>query len=450
MKRNRAILAVVLLLNLVLTTNTIGQSDLCASAPVLSVGSGCSATPYSLSGTWGAELPSPACGSNFRDGFFRFVATSTTTTIQITDNVGGPDPILAVYSSCGGAPIACSNNGNNADELVTITTTIGTTYYIAIMRSNNANNNPTTGTVCVYNGSVPLPNTDCVSGTQVCSTSSFSGNSNGFGVQELTGSNQGCLSGENQSSWYYFQATTSGTVAFTIVTNTTDYDFAVWNNGCGALGAPIRCSYAGTYSNTGLQDGLTQTSEGAGGDGFVDALDVVAGQTYILLVDNFSVDNTSFTLNWNFTNGATLNCTPIPLPVDFAYFKGERTTRMNLLSWITATELNNDYFILERSWDGVNWEKIAVMNGAGTSTTPVSYNFEDYDFELNRINYYRLTQVDNDGKHTVAPQIAAIDNHLNQKTIVKRYNLLGSEVNQSYKGVVIYLFEDGTTLKTLQ
>ncbi len=428
---------------------SFAQSDLCSGAPTLTSNSSCSYTNYSLPGTWGAELPATSCGPNYRDGFFKFVATSAITSIHITDDLGGPDPLLAVYSSCGGTAIACSDNGNNVNETVTISTTVGQTYYIAIMRTNNANNNATSGMICVKQGSAPVPPTDCPSATQVCNTASFSGNASGYGTQELTSSNEGCLFGENQSSWYYFQAVTSGTVAFTIVTSA-DYDFALWGGSCGNLGTPLRCSYAGTHSNTGLQSGLSQTSEGSGGDGFVSDLNVTAGQTYILLIDNFSVDNTPFTLNWNFSGGATLNCTPVTLPVEFVEFIGKYENRRNELSWITASEKENDFFTIERSVDGISWVTIAEPNAEGNSFTLNEYAYTDYSFLPNTINYYRLSQTDMDGKSETYYKIVAIDDRQEAKKVVHRYNLLGQEVDEHYKGVVILRFDDNSCLKIFQ
>jgi len=446
---NKALLIGCFLLTGIIRTQA--QSDLCAGAPLLTVSASCSYSNYTLAGGWGAELPSPGCGTNYRDGFFRFVATSTSTTVTVTDNIAGPDPILAVYSgSCGSlTAMGCSNNGNNMNEQVTIATTIGTTYYIAIMRNNNANTNALSGQVCVSQVAPPLTNTNCSTATQICSTTAFSGNSNGFGTQELTTANEGCLDGENQSSWFYFQAVTSGTVAFTIVT-TADYDFALWTGSCGNLGTPVRCSYAGTYGNTGLQAGSGQNSEDALGDGFVNALPVTAGQTYILLVDNYSVDNTNFTMNWNFTGGATLNCTPIPLPVEFVDFIGNYSGEQNELAWITGSERDNEFFTIERSSDGMTWLKIAEKEAAGNSFTLTEYAYTDADYDRDKINYYRLSQTDINGSREDYYKIVSIDNTVEKKTIVRTVNLLGQEVDASYSGIVILQFDDNSCLKIFQ
>src|SRR4051812_12170084 len=102
-------------------------------------------------------------------------------------------------------------------------------------------------------GNLLAQNNNCATATQVCNNTAFSGNSAGPGVQELPNNNtiDGCLTIEHQSSWYYFQPVTSGTVGLVIQT-AVDYDFAIWTGGCANLGSPVRCSYASTAGNTGL------------------------------------------------------------------------------------------------------------------------------------------------------------------------------------------------------
>ncbi|MCU7614288.1 gliding motility-associated C-terminal domain-containing protein [Chryseobacterium sp. GMJ5] len=146
---------------------------------------------------------------------------------------------------------------------------------------------------------------DCVSAIPVCGNSNISYTPSGPGtVLEDLG---GCLTDdENFSVWYTFTAATSGTLAFTIDANnnTTDYDFAVYapNATCAALGPPIRCNFAGAApnGNTGLE--LVPS----GSAYFVPYLDVVAGQTYYLVIDNYSnAQNSGFSLNWEGTASLT-------------------------------------------------------------------------------------------------------------------------------------------------
>lgn len=151
---------------------------------------------------------------------------------------------------------------------------------------------------------------DCTSALAVCGNSSISYTPSGFGSVQESPLGSGCLSTEHFSVWYTFTASTSGTLTFLITPNAqADYDWAVFgpNKPCGSLGTPIRCSYAAPSGTglTGLNMTATDTTEGAGGDGFVKYLDVIAGETYYLIIDNFSANTNGFVLSWDGT--ATLS-----------------------------------------------------------------------------------------------------------------------------------------------
>ncbi|MFZ1808565.1 MAG: T9SS type A sorting domain-containing protein, partial [Cyclobacteriaceae bacterium] len=71
------------------------------------------------------------------------------------------------------------------------------------------------------------------------------------------------------------------------------------------------------------------------------------------------------------------------------------------LNWTTASELNNDFFSVERSQDGERFETIEVIPGAGTSTVTNKYNSEDRSPFIGK-SYYRLRQTDYDGKTSIS------------------------------------------------
>ena len=70
------------------------------------------------------------------------------------------------------------------------------------------------------------------------------------------------------------------------------------------------------------------------------------------------------------------------------------------LSWSTASEVNNDYFTIEKSRNARNWEKVAVIQGAGNSNEVLEYNILD-DNPFEGLSYYRLSQTDYDGKFEI-------------------------------------------------
>lgn len=86
----------------------------------------------------------------------------------------------------------------------------------------------------------------------------------------------------------------------------------------------------------------------------------------------------------------------ISLPVQLLSFTGYHHNQSNHLIWKTASESNNDYFIVERSTDGVNFIGIAKVKGQGSTSALSVYEIEDNSLNA-KYNYYRLRQVDFNG-----------------------------------------------------
>ena len=84
------------------------------------------------------------------------------------------------------------------------------------------------------------------------------------------------------------------------------------------------------------------------------------------------------------------------LPVELLSFNGDCNEGQVNLSWQTATEHNSDYFEVEKSRDGMNWQVLTTVNAAGNSTQLLNYEATDAN-AMEGNNYYRLTQVDIDG-----------------------------------------------------
>ena len=109
-----------------------------------------------------------------------------------------------------------------------------------------------------------------------------------------------------------------------------------------------------------------------------------------------------------FTFGATIADPEInPLPVTFAAFAGRQDGNSVVLEWTTMSENNNDYFEIERSVDGVNYVTIGYVSGAGNSNGRIDYSFSDNAPEQGQL-YYRLSQVDFDGKRDYADKVVAL------------------------------------------
>ncbi|MCS6917596.1 MAG: CUB domain-containing protein [Chitinophagales bacterium] len=279
---------------------------------------------------------------------------------------------------------------------------------------------------CNY-GPLSNANTDCINAIPICSNSTVTDASTGPGLISEGDPINSCVVAENYTSWYRITILTGGTIGFTIApfkvgTTGDDYDFALFgpNAGCGALGSPIRCSYAwtnigganpnnltgmhsannlATNTNTcGVNNSGSDASEDVCGNSWVDELNVSAGQVYYLMINKWTAGGDGFNLNWHLTNGASLNC--LLLPVELVSFTCEPVGAQALLTWKTASELNNDYFVVERSADMEHFEEIARVKGKGTSLHPSEYFLLD-PMPHPGYTYYRLSQVDLNGASQV-------------------------------------------------
>jgi hypothetical protein len=94
-------------------------------------------------------------------------------------------------------------------------------------------------------------------------------------------------------------------------------------------------------------------------------------------------------------NGSPSFCEAGPLPIFLLYFKGEQIDHSIQLSWATASEMNFDYFDLEKSSNGKDFTSIVHVKGNGTTSKIHNYSFED-NLPIIGKNYYRLTSVDFD------------------------------------------------------
>ena len=105
----------------------------------------------------------------------------------------------------------------------------------------------------------------------------------------------------------------------------------------------------------------------------------------------------------------TLASKSTPLPVTLTEFTANLVKSDAVLNWATASELNNNYFDIERSDDAKKWEAISRENGNGTTQETHYYKYNDANVELlnSSILYYRLKQVDYNGKSAYS-QVRAI------------------------------------------
>lgn len=106
------------------------------------------------------------------------------------------------------------------------------------------------------------------------------------------------------------------------------------------------------------------------------------------------------TIVWKKSDGSKtgpLNFGSAPLPITLVDFTAHATQNTVQLKWVTASEINNEFFTIERSNNAQNWEEIITTQGAGNSNQLLTYVETDFE-PLEGISYYRLKQTDFDGQ----------------------------------------------------
>ena len=257
------------------------------------------------------------------------------------------------------------------------------------------------------------PNEDCRGSTGICDGQTFNDNPSGTGYDvDLRSTTFGCLAAaERQGTWYKFSPSSAGTVAMTISPSNAgdDYDFAIWGPETGVVCPPFRqptrCSYSGATGDTGMRSASTDTTENSGGDKWVAPLTVTSGKYYVLYISNFSQSGLSFSLSWQLSNGASLDCTL--LPVNFIDLQAELTGEAIEVRWSTASENEASHYIVERSTDAYEYVPIGSQQAMGTTTSLTTYSFLD-GTPQEGLNYYRVQQVDMGGASMISPADYAI------------------------------------------
>ena len=94
------------------------------------------------------------------------------------------------------------------------------------------------------------------------------------------------------------------------------------------------------------------------------------------------------------------NALSVMLPIELSYFEVAQDGNQIQFDWATESENNNDYFTVEYSLDGVNFNSVVVVDGAGNSTEQLVYNTTISAEKYEGIVYFRLKQTDFDGQST--------------------------------------------------
>ena len=164
---------------------------------------------------------------------------------------------------------------------------------------------------------------------------------------------------------------------------------------------------------------LTIPDQGGSFDLYVVANDD-GGGIFPMFRPNTSVGECDYTNNID--SMLVDNCNIAPLAVDLVYFNGVMDNNVTFLNWATATENNNEGFIVERSYDNSAFEEVGFVKGAGFKSSESKYNFNDPIVNPKSNNlYYRLRQIDFDGAFEYSNTVLIRLDDASQAGIIKAY-----------------------------
>lgn len=277
-----------------------------------------------------SDIPVPACWLNDsgNDVWFSFSPSAPAAYLKITGSTL-KRPQIAIYSGlCNNlTELACDSKENtDLTEITMNDLTIGEIYYLRIDARNNQLGS---FQICIKSYSpVPNPESDCVDAVTLCDKSPFQiENLDNVGKEkkELTGDCVGVgQNAEKASVWYRWTCDQAGTLTFTLTPNNPnskeeDLDFVVYEFPGGledcANRKSVRCMLSGEtqngpnnspcYGPTGLREGETDVNEKAGcnngSNNFLAPLDMEAGKSYGIIVNNFSKSGYGFSIEFGGT-----------------------------------------------------------------------------------------------------------------------------------------------------
>lgn len=404
-------------------TGSPNDSDPCSNAIALPVNTNCvnslvTIDPNDTYASDATNFGTPSCGATSApDVWFSFVATVTgeVNITTSTSDLSITDAVMEVYSSdCAGTftSLGC-NDDPSTGTMPAISLnglTPGNTYYIRLWDLSGGSGN---FNICIEEDqSVPCTsggnNADCGTADPFCTGNTytycnttntanyFAGNLPCSNVDELGASTPDDVFTSPNPAFYYLQVDTPGDLHIYMeqedtLGNLIDIDFAMW-------GPFTSTSAACTSVNADSSLNLIDCSYSSAGTEDANIFGAASGDVYMIMMTNFANEVGSFTFSQTGGSGST-NCA-IVLPVELGNFHLTTEDRSVVLNWSTQSELNNDYFSIERRIGGGLFEEIATIDGMGTTTDATTYQFTDIAPSLIEPNYYRLKQVDQNGDFT--------------------------------------------------
>ena len=369
-------------------SNVFAQGTNCSNATTIPLDGTCNNYSVSTTNDNSVHCTGAGYGGNGRVTYFKFTTNSTPqcVSLDITTSVAGTKLEAVLYSGCSGiTPTGgdgyqsiCMTDGSGvwASNLWQSNLNANSTYYLRVRteagftgalqicgKYETPSNNLCSGSISIDDLVTPNQNNAC-----------------NVGSTEIPPSNL-CAGSLENTAWYTFTVLSTG-VSSIVISNlncdnanfagNNDYGFQIgfFTGACGSM-TPTNCQ-----AQTGAAGGTVIASSTA----------LPAGTVVHVGIDGFGGSNCKYSI---------LAINAVPLSVKMKFFEGWRGPDFNLLTWVTLSETNHQYFDIERSDNGINFSEIGRKLGQINSKVETKYSFKD-DKPL-QTGYYRLKQVDMQG-----------------------------------------------------
>lgn len=325
--------------------------------------------------------------------WYKFIATSTSHFVEIElISTSGCYLSSAVWNASGnanpptGSPLSCedANGGPNLNIHNLSGLSIGSIYYIQVSYTGGFfcgnNNSSNTGTnFCIQVGT-PV---SCVACNNPCGPVCQFNSTPTLAQVQANCTKYDLKSRINRNQWR------TACFTFTAIYHSLNLQMVVNYSGC--FGGPV------LQFNWTVQNAACGAIIASGNLSNLNATGLTVGGQYVLCYSWQAACQHNFVYPYIVSNS--------PLPVEMLSFTAQPERERVKIKWMTASEINNDHFEIERSTNGLSFKTLQKVQGAGNYNGILSYSFFD-EKPVPGNSYYRLKQVDINGAFSISQKVA--------------------------------------------
>ena len=357
------------------------------------------------------------------DVWYKFTATASSLDMSVSRGTMGD---LVVESFTSSLVSIGTIDGSTTTENVSFTNlTIGSVYYVRVYSFGSAVGKQGTFTICMTTPTQPPVNDEASGAITLIVNDPYITGTNDGSTSSTTAPTPTGPSYYGGDVWYKVVVPSGGTVQIrTSSLILTDMVMEV---------------YSGVSSSS--LTSITYNDDSLSFSNYMPYIPLSSrphGETIWIRVWDYSNDEVG-----TFKIRAT---TPISLPIELLSFNGISKSGYNSLRWSTSSEIDNDYFSIEKTIDGNNFNVVGVINSSGNSQLLNNYELKDFSIEK-VINYYRLKQTDISGNYKYSDLISIDNSQESMPTLIKVVNMLGQEVDEYTNGIYLFYYDDGSIVK---